>query len=139
MDYRLEAIILPVSDVEASKAFYEQCGFVLDTNHRASDDFWVLQFTPPGSACSVMFGLGISTTEPGSVKGLHLAVRDIEAAHAELTGRGIKVGDIRHMGPQGWVPGVHPERADYSSFSELEDPDGNLWLLQEIGHGQGQA
>jgi catechol 2,3-dioxygenase-like lactoylglutathione lyase family enzyme len=134
MDYRLELVLLPVADVDRAKAFYtEQAGFTLDVDHRAGDDFRVVQLTPPGSACSVTIGTGILDTPPGSVRGLHLVVADIEAARDDLRGRGVEVSDIRHMTPTGWQPGVDPERADYGSFADFADPDGNTWVLQERG------
>ncbi len=134
MDYKLELVLVPVTDVDRAKAFYEQLGFRLDVDHHASDQFRVIQFTPPGSACSVCFGIGITETPPGSQKGLHLVVTDIEAARDELTGRGIEVEPIHHFGPEGRTDGVHPERADYGSFAPFADPDGNVWLLQEVQH-----
>jgi catechol 2,3-dioxygenase-like lactoylglutathione lyase family enzyme len=140
MDLKLELVLLPVSDVDAAKAFYaDKAGFHLDVDHAASDEFRVIQFTPPGSACSVSFGVGITDGTPGSVKGLHLVVSDIEAAHAELTGRGVEVSDIRHMTPQGWVPGVDPQHRRFNSFADFADPDGNTWVLQEVGHPQEPA
>ncbi|HVV24314.1 MAG TPA: glyoxalase superfamily protein [Pseudonocardiaceae bacterium] len=134
MDLALELVLLPVSDVDRAKAFYsEQLGFAVHVDHRAGDDFRVVQLDPPGSACSIAFGVGITDAEPGSVRGLHLVVRDIAAVHAELTSRGLAVGDIRHMTPSGWQPGPDPAHADYNSFAEFADPDGNTWLLQERG------
>ena len=136
MDYKLEAIILPVVDVDRAKAFYaEQVGFNLDVDHGDGVNFRVVQLTPPGSACSVMVGVGISDAAPGTVKGLHLVVSDIVAAHAELSGRGVPLAPIKHMTPDGWVDGPDPARTDYNSFAEFADPDGNLWVLQERGHG----
>lgn len=134
MDYKLEVILLPVGDVDRAKDFYSSLGFNLDVDHRAGDEFRVIQFTPPGSACSVSFGVGITEGTPGSVKGLHLVVTDIEAAHADLTGRGADVSDIRHMTPEGWKPGVDADHTDYNSFADFADPDGNTWVLQEVGH-----
>jgi catechol 2,3-dioxygenase-like lactoylglutathione lyase family enzyme len=136
MEYKLEAIALPVSDVDRAKAFYtEQIGFAVDVDHRAGDSFRVVQLTPPGSACSIMVGIGITDSVPGAVKGLHLVVADIEAAHAELSGRGVPLSAMRHMTPEGWADGADPQHTDYNSFAEFTDPDGNLWLLQERGHG----
>jgi catechol 2,3-dioxygenase-like lactoylglutathione lyase family enzyme len=132
MDYRLELVLIPVTDVDRAKAFYEQIGFTLDGDHGGGHAFRVVQFTPPGSACSVAFGIGITTSEPGSAKGLHLVVTDIEAAHAELVGRGAEVSDIRHMKDGQWTPGADPNHADYNSFADFADPDGNTWVLQEI-------
>lgn len=134
MEYRLEAIVLSVSDPDRSKAFYEQCGFHLDVDHQAGDEFRVIQFTPPGSACSVTFGVGIGSRDPGSAEGLHLVVTDIAAAHADLTGRGVHVEPIRHMTPEGWQDGPDPQHQNYNSFAAFADPDGNGWLLQEVGH-----
>ena len=94
----------------------------------------MIQCTPPGSACSIAFGRGITDAEPGSIKGLHLVVTDIEAARAELAGRGVEVSDIRYMNEGTWTPGVDPEHRDYNSFADFADPDGNTWVLQEVGH-----
>lgn len=132
MDYKLELVLVPVTDVDRAKEFYVRAGFNVDVDHRANEDFRVVQLTPPGSACSISIGVGITDAEPGSVRGLHLAVSDIEAAREELRGRGIDVGAIRHMGPSGWQPGPHPDRADYASFAGITDPDGNTWVLQEV-------
>lgn len=136
MDYRLELVLLPVSDVDRAKEFYaERTAFTLDVDHRAGDQFRVVQLTPPGSSCSVSFGIGITDAVPGSVRGTHLIVTDIEAARAELAGRGVQVSEVRHMTPDGWVPGADPGHADYNSFADFADPDGNTWVLQERGHG----
>jgi catechol 2,3-dioxygenase-like lactoylglutathione lyase family enzyme len=133
VDYRLELILLPVSDVDRAKEFYtEKVGFHLDVDTSPKEDFRVVQMTPPGSACSVTIGTGIIDTEPGSVRGLHLVVNDIEAARKELTGRGVEVSEIRHMGPSGWQPGPDPNHTDYNSFADFRDPDGNTWILQEV-------
>ena len=133
MDFKLELILLPVTDVDRSKDFYqEKMGFVLDVDHQPNEEFRVVQFTPPGSACSITFGKGIVDTTPGSVRGLHLVVTDIEAARAELIGRGVDVAEIRHMGPNGWEAGADPSHARYNSFADIADPDGNTWLLQEV-------
>lgn len=140
MDMKLELVLLPVSDVDRSKAFYtEVVGFQLDVDHQPSDAFRVVQMTPPGSACSVTVGIGITDADPGSVKGTHLVVADIEAARVELVGRGLEVSEIRHMGPSGWADGVDPEHSDYASFADFADPDGNTWVLQEVGHGEPSA
>jgi catechol 2,3-dioxygenase-like lactoylglutathione lyase family enzyme len=133
MDYKLELVLLPVSDIDRAKTFYaDQAGFRLDVDHRSSDEFRVVQFTPPGSACSISFGRGITDAEPGSVTGLHLIVEDITAARDELVARGVAVSDIRHMGPSGWQPGSDPEHSRYNSFADFNDPDGNTWVLQEV-------
>lgn len=137
MDYRLELVLLPVSDVDRAKAFYERIGFRLDVDHRASEEFRVVQFTPPGSACSVTFGIGITEAEPGSVEGLHLVVTDIEKARSQLLERGAAVSEARHMTPNGWQQGPDPTHADYNSFTDFKDPDGNAWVLQEVGHELG--
>lgn len=134
MDYRLELVLVPVSDVDRAKAFYtEQVGFAVDVDHRAGEEFRVVQLTPPGSACSISIGVGITEAAPGSVRGLHLVVADIEAARSELVGRGVGVSDIRHMTAEGWRPGPDPQRTDYNSFADFSDPDGNAWVLQERG------
>jgi catechol 2,3-dioxygenase-like lactoylglutathione lyase family enzyme len=132
MDLKLELVLLPVSDVDRAKAFYvENAGFRLDVDHRASDEFRVVQMTPPGSACSISIGIGITDATSGSVRGTHLVVTDIEAARAELVDRGVEVSEIRHMGSAGWEPGPDPEHRDYGSFADFSDPDGNTWVLQE--------
>jgi catechol 2,3-dioxygenase-like lactoylglutathione lyase family enzyme len=132
VDFKLELVLIPVSDVDRAKAFYtEQAGFSLDVDHRAGEEFRVVQMTPPGSACSITIGIGITDAAPGSYRGTHLVVTDIEAARAELVKRGIDVSEIRHMGSSGWEPGPDPERRDYGSFADFKDPDGNSWVLQE--------
>ena len=135
MDYTLELVIVPVSDVDRAKTFYtEQAGFDVHVDHRADDDFRVVQLNPPGSACSIAIGTGISDMTPGSVKGLHLMVTDIVAARDELAARGVDVVKLRYLKDGAWADGPHPERADYNTFAEFRDPDGNLWLLQERGY-----
>jgi catechol 2,3-dioxygenase-like lactoylglutathione lyase family enzyme len=135
MNYQLELVIVPVSDVDRAKSFYtEQCGFDLLVDHRAGDDFRVVQLVPAGSACAIAIGTGISDMEPGSIKGLHLVVTDIVAAAEELSARGVEVVNMRHLDEGKWADGPHPERADYNTFAQFNDPDGNLWLLQERGH-----
>lgn len=132
-DMRLEVVVLPVADVDRAKAFYEQVGFGLDVDHEASEDFRVVQFTPPGSDCSITFGVGFEEITETPVKGIHLCVADIEETVAELTGRGIEVAPIRHMGADGWEDGPDPERRKYGSYSFFDDPDGNGWVIQEVG------
>ena len=132
MDYKLELVLLPVSDVDRAKVFYEGLGFRLDVDHQAGEAFRVVQFTPPGSACSVSFGVGITDAEPGSIKGLHLVVEDISGARYELSKRGAEVSPIRHMTPEGWKDGVDPKRTKFNSFADFSDPDGNAWVLQEV-------
>ena len=140
MDFKLELILIPVSDVDRAKAFYtEQAGFTLDVDHRAGDDFRVVQLTPPGSACSVAVGTGITDAAPGSGRGVHLVVADIEAARSELVDRGVEVGEIRHLASGVWGTGVDPGHADYNSFADFRDPDGNTWVLQERGHARTQG
>ena len=135
MDFKLELVLIPVADVDRAKQFYvDTCGFTLDVDHQPNDDFRVVQVTPPGSACSLTFGIGITEAAPGSYRGTHLVVTDIEAARAELADRGVEISEIRHMGPDGWQPGVDPERSDYNSFADFSDPDGNTWVLQESNH-----
>ncbi|MGH2546846.1 MAG: glyoxalase superfamily protein [Actinomycetota bacterium] len=133
MDYKLELVLIPVSDVDRAKAFYvDTLGFNLDVDHQPNDEFRVVQVTPPGSACSITFGIGITDAAPGSYRGTHLVISDIEAARADLVGRGVDVSDIRHMEPGGWERGPDPERRDYGSFADFSDPDGNTWVLQEV-------
>jgi catechol 2,3-dioxygenase-like lactoylglutathione lyase family enzyme len=134
MDYRLELVLIPVSDVDRSKLFYvQQAGFdLLVDTPTGLPGGRVVQVTPPGSACSIGFGTGLTTAEPGSQQGLHLVVPDITAARSELIARGVKVGEVRHIAGGGWTPGPDPEHANYMSFAEFADPDGNLWLLQEV-------
>lgn len=140
MDMKLEVLVVPVSDVERAKRFYETLGFRLDIDYVADDGFRVAQFTPPGSECSIIIGSGITAAAPGSLQNLHLVVFDIEAARADLVGRGIAVSDIfhdaggifHHIGTTGRVAGPHPQRSDYGSFASFSDPDGNGWLLQEV-------
>ena len=133
MDFKLELVLVPVSDVDRAKTFYmDDAGFNLDVDHRASEDFRVVQLTPPGSACSIAMGIGITKAEPGSVQGLHLVVSDIVAARAELIERGVDVSEVRHMESTGWVPGPDPQHRDYNSFADFSDPDGNTWVLQEV-------
>ena len=135
MEMKLELVILPVADVDRAKAFYaERLGFAVDVDHSAGESFRIVQLTPPGSACSIAVGVGITDADPGSVRGLHLVVTDVVATREALVERGAEVGAVRHMGPGGWEDGPHPERADYGSFAQLADPDGNSWLLQERGH-----
>ena len=137
MDFKLELVLIPVSDVDRAKTFYvEKAGFNLDVDHQPSEEFRVVQMTPPGSACSITIGIGITDAAPGSYRGTHLVVTDIEAARAELVGRGVDVSEIRHMGPGGWEPGPDPERRDYGSFADFSDPDGNTWVLQEARRGE---
>ena len=135
MDMKLELVVVPVTDVDRAKSFYEQVGFTVDVDHQASEEFRVVQLTPPGSACSITVGIGLTSAEPGSAQGLHLVVTDIEQVRGELVDRGIDVGEVFHFGPTGQEQGPDPARADYGSFAPFTDPDGNSWLLQEVGWG----
>ena len=140
MDLKLEVLVLPVSDVDGAKAFYEKLGFRLDIDYVASDTYRVIQFTPPGSEASIILGTGITNAAPGSVQKLHLVVTDIVAAREDLVGRGVDVSEIfhdatgifHHAGLEERVSGLAPERSSYGSFAEFSDPDGNGWVLQEI-------
>jgi catechol 2,3-dioxygenase-like lactoylglutathione lyase family enzyme len=140
VDMKLEVVLVPVSDVDRAKAFYEGLGWRLDADFVTGEDFRVVQLTPPGSECSVIFGTGLTSAVPGSIEGLQLTVVDIEAAHADLAGRGVDVGEVfhdaggvfHHAGTEGRVTGPAPEHADYGSFVSFSDPDGNGWLLQEV-------
>jgi catechol 2,3-dioxygenase-like lactoylglutathione lyase family enzyme len=134
MDMKLEVVILPVSDVDRAKEFYERIGFHLDVDHQPNEAFRVVQFTPPGSACSITFGVGLGEVADSPIKGLHLCVTDIEEAHAALSGRGVGLTPIRHMGAGGWEEGPDPDRSNYGSYVFFNDPDDNGWALQEVGY-----
>ena len=135
MEFKLELVLVPVTDVDRAKSFYvKQAGFNLDVDTPIGTDMRVVQVTPPGSACSVGFGVGLTTAPPGSVQGLHLVVSDIVAARDGLVKRGVEVSEVRHLESGSWVPGPHPQRANYESFAEFADPDGNVWVLQEVNH-----
>jgi catechol 2,3-dioxygenase-like lactoylglutathione lyase family enzyme len=139
VDFKLELIVVPVADVDVAKDFYvDKCGFNLDVDHRAGDDFRVVQMTPPGSACSITC-MKPAPASPGSLQGLHLIVNDIEAARAELAGRGVDVSNYFHFTPAGQTDGLPPDRRDYESFLSFADPDGNGWLVQEVGHASAGA
>jgi catechol 2,3-dioxygenase-like lactoylglutathione lyase family enzyme len=142
VETKLEVVVLPVSDVDRAKRFYGSLGWRLDADFAFDNGFRVVQFTPPGSGCSVQFGTNITSAAPGSAQGLYLIVSDIEAAHAELAARGAKVSEVFHPatpgaqfqsdGTSGRVGGPAPDHASYRSFATFSDPDGNGWLLQEI-------
>jgi catechol 2,3-dioxygenase-like lactoylglutathione lyase family enzyme len=140
MDMKLEVLVVPVSDVDRAKAFYEKLGFRLDIDYAANENFRVLQFAPPGSEASIIFGKGIKSARSGSADSLILAVDDIEAARDDLVARGVAVSEVFHYagGPLNnsvenpRVGGRDPEGRSYYSFASFEDPDGNGWLLQEI-------
>ena len=135
MDFKLELVVLPVSDVDRAKEFYaDKMGFKVDVDHKASDAFRVVQLTPPGSACSITIGTGVSQVTPGTYQGLHLVVTDIVAATAWLVERGVDVSEPFHFGPEGQTPGVSPGRGNYETFVSVSDPDGNGWLVQEVGY-----
>jgi catechol 2,3-dioxygenase-like lactoylglutathione lyase family enzyme len=137
VDMKLEVVVLPVSDVDGAKRFYQNLGWRLDADFVISDDLRVLQFTPTGSPASIIFGTGVSHATPGSAERLVLVVQDIDAARADLVARGVDVSEVFHgqgfrAGTTGRVPGPDPERRSYSSFASFSDPDGNGWVLQEI-------
>ncbi|MEA2651993.1 MAG: hypothetical protein QOI85_1714 [Chloroflexota bacterium] len=132
MDWTIELIVVPVSDIDRAKDFYlNQAGFDLLVDHRAGDDFRVVQVTPPGSGCSIAL-MRDDRMAPGSLHGIHVIVPDIEAARGELVGRGTEVGEMFHMAETGQQPGPDPERRSYNSFMPFSDPDGNTWLVQEV-------
>ncbi len=143
MRMHLEIIVVPVGDVDRAKIFYQQLGWLVDAD-ATTDDLRVVQMTPPGSECSIIFGSGVTAAPPGSAQGLHLTVVDIEAARAELIADGAQVSEIFHdasgffhgHGTAGRVPGLDPQRRSYSSFASFSDPDGNGWLLQEVTSGR---
>jgi len=133
VDFKLELVLIPVSDIDRAKSFYvDKVGFTLDVDHQPNDEFRIVQMTPSGSACSVTIGKGITDAAPGSYRGTHLIVTDIDAARAELVGRGVAVSEIRYMTAEGWKPGADPQHGDYQSFADFADPDGNTWVLQEV-------
>ena len=145
LDMKLEIVVIPVSDVDRAKRFYGGLGWRLDADFAGGDDFRVIQFTPPGSGCSVIFGKNVTAATPGSARGLYLIVSDIEVARDKLLRRGVKVGEAFHdagsvhagddepyLFGRLRVSGSDPERRSYRSFASFSDPDGNGWLLQEI-------
>ena len=134
VDMKLEVDIIPVSDVDRSKAFYLQLGWRLDADDAPLDGLRIVQFTPPGSAASITFGTGLTTATPGSAEG-GLVVSDIKAAHDELAGRRIDVSDVWHgppFPPEARQTGPDPQHTSYGSFCSFSDPDGNTWLVQEV-------
>jgi catechol 2,3-dioxygenase-like lactoylglutathione lyase family enzyme len=132
VDWKLELVVVHASDVDRAKSFYiEKAGFNLDGDHSAGEDFRVVQLTPPGSACSI--AIMKNAERAGSLQGLHLVVPDIDAARSELVERGVDVSEAFHFGASGQEPGPDPGRADYNSFLTFSDPDGNVWLVQEVG------
>src|ERR1700730_3199495 len=133
-DMKLEVVVLPYLDVDRAKRFYGDLGWRLDADFVIGDQFRVVQFTPPGSPCSIHFGTGITSAVPGSARGLYLVVSDIEAARADLVDRGVDVSEVFHRAGPGRPPltGPDPQRRSYVSFASFSDPDGNGWLLQEV-------
>jgi catechol 2,3-dioxygenase-like lactoylglutathione lyase family enzyme len=133
MEWKLELVVVPVSDVDRAKRFYhEQVGFVVDHDTRISDDVRIVQLTPPGSACSIAIGQGMSESAPGSLQGIQLVVSDVDAARAELVARGVEVTPVRHVDNGVWVDG---RGGDWNSFIFFSDPDGNGWTVQERPRG----
>ena len=140
MDMKLEVVLLPVADVDRAKQFYQGLGWRLDADFPVGDDFRVVQLTPPGSDAAIIFGDGVTSAAPGSIDGLQHVVSDIEAARAELAGRGVDISEVfhdaggvfNHAGTEARVPGPAPERGSYGSFASFSDPDGNGWILQEV-------
>jgi catechol 2,3-dioxygenase-like lactoylglutathione lyase family enzyme len=143
MKMNLEVVVVPVSDVDRAKAFYEKLGFRLDMDNVAKEDYRIIQFTPPGSGASIIFGKGITSVQPGSIDGLTLVVYDIDAARSELLSHGVEVSDVFHdadgglaggyqEGTKARVRGPDPRGRSYASYASFSDPDGNGWLLQEI-------
>jgi catechol 2,3-dioxygenase-like lactoylglutathione lyase family enzyme len=139
-ELKLEVVVIPVSDVDRAKQFYESLGWRLDANLAVDDGYRVVQLTPPGSACSIIFGTGLTAAPPGSFEGLQLSVYNLEETRADLIARGVDVsetfhdttGVFHHAGTKSQVSGAAPEHASYGSFAAFSDPDGNGWLLQEI-------
>jgi catechol 2,3-dioxygenase-like lactoylglutathione lyase family enzyme len=140
MDFKLEVVMLGVSDVDRAKQFYQKLGWRLDADYASPDgDFRVIQFTPPGSSCSIAFGKGVTTTSAGAIRGLELVVNDIDVARSEIAGLGIEISEVyhdaktfHHASTLGRVPGRDPQGRSYLSFADFNDPDGNQWILQEI-------
>src|SRR6185295_4727918 len=143
MDMKLEVAVVPVSDVDRAKDFYKRLGFREDVDYVGSDGYRILQLTPPGSACSIIFGKGITSAQPGSIDRLVLAVYDIDAARDELLSHGVEVSEVFHDargglgggfygGIEAHAPGPDPQGRSYASYASFSDPDGNGWLLQEI-------
>ena len=132
MNWTLELIVVPVSDIDRAKTFYvEKAGFELQVDTRAGEDFRVVQIAPRGSACSIAL-MKTDNMAPGSLKGLQVCVSDVDAARAELAERGVDVSELFHFGESGQMPGPDPQRADYNTFFSFDDPDGNTWLIQEV-------
>jgi catechol 2,3-dioxygenase-like lactoylglutathione lyase family enzyme len=129
MDWKLELVVVPVTDVDRAKQFYaDQLGFVVDVDSSPNEQFRVVQLTPPGSACSISIGKGLTEAVPGTLKGMQISVADIEAAHRQLVERGVKCTPVQHFGANGWEDG---KGEDWNSFIRFDDPDGNGWAIQE--------
>ena len=131
VDMKLEVALIPVSDVDRAKEFYTRLGWRIDSDIVMGNDFRVVQLTPPGSGCSITFGKGVTSAAPGSIRGA-LIVSDIEAAHKELVARGINASEVFHGSPFSRISGPDPERQSYSSYVSFEDPDANMWIVQEV-------
>ncbi len=140
MDMKLEVVVVPVSDVDRAKTFYQSLGWRLDADFPGEGGFRVVQLTPPGSACSIIFGNGVTSAAPGSAEGLQLVVTDIEAARTDVIERGVEVSDVfhdaggvfHHAGVEARTPGPAPDHQTYGSFASFSDPDGNSWFIQEV-------
>jgi catechol 2,3-dioxygenase-like lactoylglutathione lyase family enzyme len=132
LDLKLEVVVIPVADVDRAKRFYGSLGWRLDADIARGEAFRVVQFTPPGSPCSIQFGKGMTAAAPGSAQNSYLVVSDIAAAHAELAAAGVDVSDIFHRTEDGQAGGPDPEHRSYASFVTFRDPDGNSWLVQEV-------
>jgi len=145
IDMKFEIVVIPVSDVDRAKEFYGRLGWRLDADFANGDDFRVIQFTPPGSGCSIIFGKNVTAAAPSSAQGLYMTVSDIEAARKELLGRGVEISEVFHgasgvyagtdepyLFGQTRVSGADPEHGSYRSFASFSDPDGNGWLFQEV-------
>lgn len=139
MDWKLEVVIVPVSDVDRAKAFYaDTLGFPVDVDHKVGDAVRIVQVTPPGSACSMVFGKGFGDSgAPGTLKGCHLVVSDIQAAHAHLEANGVTNTGPRHVENGVMTAGPDPEDQDYNSFIFFDDPDGNTWAVQQVKRSAG--
>jgi catechol 2,3-dioxygenase-like lactoylglutathione lyase family enzyme len=139
-EMKIEVVVIPVSDVDRAKRFYADLGWRLDLDITADDQYRVIQFTPPGSSCSIIFGRGVTTAAPGSAQGLHLIVSDIVAVRAQLLARGIEVSEpfydagglFHHASQESLTQGLQPQRNSYGSYASFHDPDGNAWVFQEI-------
>src|ERR1700722_13265593 len=143
MDMKLEVLVVPVSDVDRAKRFYEKLEFRLDIDYVANEEYRILQFTPPGSEASIIFGKGITSAQPGSIDRLVLVVYDLDAARGELLAHGVEGSEVFHdasgglgggfhTGTEARAPGSDPQGRSYASYASFKDPDGNVWLLQEI-------